>query len=412
MAVAKKKKEPEAPKTIEDVHKEIAKKIPGVRLYRASSEEAVLKIQKFGITPLDELCRGMLCGGYTILWGPDKSGKSTLMARAMAQMQRDGRRVLLVDLESRMDPVWLKKQGVDLDALYIQRGGDNLEANLDAVNTWVKEDVVDAVCIDSISAQAPSGEFEDKKGKEKSIKDDTVALLARKLSQWFRIFTTITVARKVPVILLSQTRTTNLHAGAYQDMTGGRAPKHWGSTTIKIVRSSKIEMTKQGEKTQLGFWVRCELTKTSLCSNEGKQILLPFYFGIGIDDTATAVRAGIQDGIITQGATSAVVFNGKSYRSENQLVQMAHSDPELTNAIREAVASQAEDLADPGTTEAESGSGEHGESAEIRGQMGQDEASTEKELVLTESEYVCTIDNCGQVCKTNAGLKAHQRSHK
>ena len=411
MPVAKKKEKVEdVPKTIEDVQKEIAKKIPGVRIYRASSPEAELKIQKFGIQSLDELCRGMLCGGYTILWGPDKSGKSTLMARAMAQMQRDGRRVLLVDLESRMDPQWLKRQGVDLDSLYIQRGGANLEANLDAVNSWVKEGVVDGVCIDSISAQAPSGEMEDKKGKEKSIKDDTVALLARKLSQWFRIFTTITVEKKVPVILLSQTRTANLHAGAYQDMTGGRAPKHWGSTTIKIVRSGKIEMTKQGEKTQLGFWLRCILDKTSLCANEGKQVLLPFYFGIGIDDVATAVRAGIQDGIITQGATSAVVYNGKSYRSENQLVQMAHSDPELASAIRESVASKAEDLTDPGTTEEESGDEQHGVEPVLRQEVGV--PGPEKESVLDEAKYVCTIDKCGMVCKNAAGLKAHQRSHK
>lgn len=409
MTVAAKKK-PEKTnekKTIEEIQREISKKIPGVRIYKGSSPEAVLKIQKFGITALDKLSRGMLCGGYTILWGPDKSGKSTLMARAMAQMQRDGRTVLLVDLESRMDPEWLARQGVNLDDLYIQRGGANLEANLDAVNAWVTNRVVDAVCIDSISAQAPSGEMEDKSGKEKSLKDDTVALLARKLSQWFRIFTTITVEHKVPVVLLSQTRTTNLHAGAYQDMTGGRAPKHWGSTTIKCVRSAKIEMTQQGVKKQLGFWLRCELTKTSLCGNEGQQVLIPFYFGVGVDDVASAVRAGIQDGLITQGATSAVTFNDKTYRSENQLVQMAHQDERLATAIREAVAGASEDLGDADAGEADevdaSGPSVGGNSDE--GSPSGDE----EEQVL---EYVCEIDKCGQVCKSKAGLSAHQRSHK
>jgi recombination protein RecA len=401
MAVAKKKTvKTNEKKTLEDVQRDIAKKIPGVRIYRGSSPEAELEIQEFGITPLDKLCRGMLCGGYTILWGPDKSGKSTLMARAMAQMQRDGRTVLLVDLESRMDPEWLKRQGVSLDDLYIQRGGDNLEANLDAVNAWVREGVVDAVCIDSISAQAPSGEMEDKSGKEKSIKDDTVALLARKLSQWFRIFTTITVERKVPVVLLSQTRTTNLHAGAYQDMSGGRAPKHWGSTTVKCVRSSKIEMTQGGQKKQLGFWLRCTLDKTSLCANEGQQVLLPFYFGIGVDDVATAVRAGIQDGIILQGATSAVVFNGKTYRSENQLVQLAHKDAALAEAIRDAVASMGLD---------------EQISSEPSPEPDSDRQPATKTSTIgdnSELEYVCKINDCGQVCKSKAGLSAHQRSHK
>src|SRR3990172_9089160 len=94
-------------KSVEEVAKEIKDAIPGVRIYKGSDPEAQLQIQPFGVKEVDELCRGTLCGGYTILWGPEKGGKSTLMARAMSQMQRDKRRVLLVDLEGRMDPQWM-----------------------------------------------------------------------------------------------------------------------------------------------------------------------------------------------------------------------------------------------------------------------------------------------------------------
>jgi RecA/RadA recombinase len=44
------------------------------------------------------------------------------------------------------------------------------------------------IILDSIQGLSPHGEqYEGKADKEKSVEDDTMALLARKLSQFFRI---------------------------------------------------------------------------------------------------------------------------------------------------------------------------------------------------------------------------------
>jgi RecA/RadA recombinase len=376
---------------------EIKKQIPGVKIYLAGDPEAQPKIQSLGIPELDAMCRGMLCGGFTTLWGAEKAGKSSIMSRAIAQCQRDGRVPLLVDLENRADPVWMALQGIEKSRCYILKGGQDLEACLNAVNALVREGTVDAVFIDSITAKAARGEIMDKKEKVKGVEDDTIALIPKKLSQWLRIFTTLAAERDVPCMILSQIRMANLASGAYADKSGGKALRHYGSTDLKVSRTQKIEATKGGVKRQLGYWLRAELKKTSLNGNEGKEVRLPFYFGIGIDDVASTIRAAINDGIIKQGATSSVVFQDKTYRSENMLVEECRTNPELAQTLRDLVAalhsipSPPEDDTDPMVEEPET-----------------------TPVSPEESEgYVCNLEGCGQVVATGRGLKIHQsKMHK
>jgi RecA/RadA recombinase len=320
--------------TPDEIVKNLKKQFPSLRVYKASDEAAQLQVQQFGIPQLDEMCVGMLCGGFTVIWGPDKGGKSTLMARAIAQMQRDGRRVLLADLEGRFDPRWAALQGIDLDNLWLVQAGEEM---LDFINEVLRKDAVDGIAVDSITARAARGEIQDKTGKSKSVAQDTIALIPKKLSQWYRIASALTMRQRVPVVLLSQVRM-NIGAVAFADKTGGKSTAHWGSTELKITRQSKIEASKQGVKRQIGFWMRAELKKTSLCGNENQQVLLPFYFGIGIDDIAVAVRAGIDKGVIERGATNRVEFLDNSYASENQLVEKARENPKLADALIKAVA--------------------------------------------------------------------------
>lgn len=331
----------EASNKAQEIVKAFRKQAPDVRIFKGSDPQVQIQVQPFGVREVDDLCRGIKCGGYTVLYGPNKAGKTTLVGRAIAEMQRAGRKVLVIDLENRIDPQWLALQGVDLDALDILVGGKDFEEDMDVAFALIREGIYGGMIVDSLTAKAARGELEDKAGKQKSMTDDTVALLARKLSEWFRKVTPSVGYHKIPVIILSQVRATNLHSGAFLDMTGGNAPKHWASTILKITRASKIQATKGGEKLQLGYWMRVELKKTSICANEGKMTQVPFYFGIGIDDLAAAVRAGIKDGIVQAGATARVTFQEKSYASENQLVEKAREDPELADALIVAVSGKA-----------------------------------------------------------------------
>lgn len=390
-------------KTPEEVLAEVRKANPNVRIFKGSSPEAQLQIQLFGIPDLDLLCRGTLCGGYTILYGPNQTGKSTLMAKKMAQMQADGRRVLLVDLEGRMDPDWMALQGVNLDDLYIQRGGLDLEEDLNVLNEQIQAGAFEGIAMDSISAKAARGEIQDKKGKSKGIEDDTVALLARQLSKWFRRITPFVGSQRIPVCLLSQVRATNIHSGAFLDMTGGNAPKHWGSTILQLGRGEKIVATIDGEKRELGYWLRVRLKKTSLCGNEGQECFLPFYFGIGIDDVAALARSAIKQGIAQLTASKTVVFGDKTHRSEVQFVRELRENEALADALMKQIALAHAPAPDPA------------EQAEAANPMVEVEGNVDDGAQYREEDgqFVCTVEGCGQVTNSLRGLKIHQgRVHK
>ena len=391
-------------KTADGILRDIKKQVPNVKLYKGSAPEVQVQIQSFGVREVDELCRGARCGGFTVLYGPQKAGKSTLSSRCIAQMQKDGRKVLVVDLENRLDPEWMKRQGVDLDAVQFLVGGRDFEEAMDATAALVRAGMFNGIVIDSLTAKAARGEMEDKKGKEKSMGDDTVALLARKLSEWFRRISPTIDEQKIPVIIMSQVRATNLHTGAYLDMTGGNSTKHWSSTTLQITRSSdKIVRMVKGEKVELGYWARITLKKTSICANEGKQILIPFYYGIGFDDLAAAVRAGLQDGIITLDSKNQVTFQDHTYRSEHQMVEVVRADVALAGALIAAIAKGNI----PTTDSSEFPSDESTSDPSVD---SSDETAASPSSPTGE-EQVCDIDGCGQVTKNLRGLKIHQGRH-
>lgn len=389
----------------QEVLKAIKKQAPNVSIHRASDPEVQVQVLSTGIPLLDELMRGIKRGGHTFLYGPNKVGKTTLAGRFVAAMQAAGLRGLFIDHENRLDPLWWKLQGVDLDLLDILVGGDDFEEDMDAAFALIRQGIYQFLVVDSITGKPARGEMQDKAGKGKSFTDDTVALLARKLSEWFRKVGPALGRLKIPVIELSQVRATNLHAGAYLDMSGGNAAKHWASTILKLSRGPKITATKKGEKLQLGYWLKIELKKTSICPNEGKSIQMPFYFGIGIDDIAVAVRAGIEQGLIKKGATSRVEFAGKSYVSENQLVETLRLEGGLADQLILDLSQEApQPDADPDPEVAE------GTAVDESQTEDGDEVTYREEA---DGKFSCLIEGCGEVKDSLRGLRIHQgKAHK
>src|SRR3990170_4051956 len=285
------------------------KTLKGARIYLGSDPEVRPEFISFGIPELDKLCRGILRGGYTIFYGGEKAGKSSCMLRAIRSMQEAGLAPALFDLE---------------EALTI-------------AETGVKSGLFTALAIDSITAKSARGELQDKAGKDRTLDEDTMAAMARLLSKWFRRATSSIKAKRIPVLMLAQVRTSNINSGAFLDITGGLALKHYASTVVRIGRADKISMTKSGTKKNLGFWMKAELKKTSLCVNEGQEVRIPFYFGVGIDDIAAAVRAGINTGAVINLPTKGIEFNGKKYASEPAFVERLRDSEELLAELLENV---------------------------------------------------------------------------
>ncbi len=277
----------------------IKKDYPEIQLIKAS--EITLEFATTGIPHIDKVIRGFKRGGYSIIWGPDSSGKTSLVLYTIAQEQRQDRVCLYVSVEARFDPGWAASLGVDLNNLLLIEKGKSMEDTLMAIERLVKDGLVDTVVIDSVTALLPQQELEDKKDKAKTVHQDHMASQAKKFSQWFRRTTPLIATKETCMILVGQGRMEGFAKGmAHLGLAGGRAQKYYSSTTLKIYRTNTgAPHVMVGDKKKLLGFVMCIiLDKTSLTANEGTEVKLPFVFGVGVDLGRNDVDVAIANGAI------------------------------------------------------------------------------------------------------------------
>lgn len=278
--------------------REINKIIPnGIKYAKDVVERARLS---FGYKSLDNLTGGGIpCGSYTTIWGSKGVGKSTIAYKLIATAQKNGKVAAYIDMERSYDPNWAKSFDVDTENLvYIQT--KEAEETLDVVIKLCKEKVVDLIVLDSLHGMSPHGEqYEGKVNKERSLVDDTIALLARKLSQFFRMATPYVSDSKCAVLLIGQSR---LDLGSFikcEVLSGGHALAHNSRLILRLRRGQKADGEfekketgnidekgkKEIEKIQTGFSlvIRVEKSQIRDCI-EGQEIATIFNYKTGIKD--------------------------------------------------------------------------------------------------------------------------------
>jgi recombination protein RecA len=122
---------------------------------------------------------GVPRGRIVEVFGPESSGKTTLIYHIMAEAQRLGGVCAFIDAEHAMDPLYAKEIGVDIDALLVSQP-DHGEQALEIADMLVRSGAVDVVAVDSVAALTPRAELEGQMG------DQTVGLQARMMSQAMR----------------------------------------------------------------------------------------------------------------------------------------------------------------------------------------------------------------------------------
>ena len=280
------------------VLREINKVMPNSVNYANTIE--VKERQSFGYKCLDKLTGGgIIRGNCSVIWGSKGCGKTTVALKLIATAQKEGKIVAYLDVERSYDPIWAKKFGVDTENLvYIVC--ETAEAVMDTVIKLCKEKVVDVIVLDSVQGLSPHGEqYKGKADKEKSVQDDTMALLARKLSQFFRMATPHIANAKCALLLIGQAR---INLGSFikcEVLSGGNALLHNSRLILRMRRGQKAdapfekietdELTEKGKKVKekkiLGFdcVIKVEKSQVENCI-EGTQIHVPFFFKDGMHE--------------------------------------------------------------------------------------------------------------------------------
>lgn len=235
---------------------------------------------------------GIPRGRITEIFGPESSGKTTLMLHVVAEAQRLGGIAAFVDAEHALDPNYAAKLGVNTDELLVSQPDTGEEA-LEITEALVRSGAVDIVVIDSVAALVPKAEIEGEMG------DAHMGLQARLMSQALRKLTGIIAKSRTSVIFINQIRhKIGVMFGSPETTTGGNALKFYSSVRLDIRR---IETLKAGEDA-VGNRVRVKVVKNKVAP-PFRQAEFDVMYESGISREGGLVDMGTSTGIIKKAGT-------------------------------------------------------------------------------------------------------------
>src|SRR5437867_13281028 len=200
--------------------------------------------------------RGLPRGRIIEIFGPEASGKTTVMLHAIAQAQKTGGVAAFIDAEHALDPTWAKKVGVDLEELLVSQPSSAEEA-LKIAEMLIKSNAVDIIVIDSVAALVPRSEIEGEIG------DSHVGLQARLMSQALRILNPAIARTRTCMVFINQIRQKiGVMFGNPETTSGGLALKFYSSVRMDIRRVTDV---KEGEE-KIGWRVKVRVVKNKVAA--------------------------------------------------------------------------------------------------------------------------------------------------
>src|SRR5215210_5205366 len=178
---------------------------------------------------------GIPRGRVIEIYGPEASGKTTIVQHIIAEAQRTGGVAALIDAEHALDPTYARNCGVQIDDLFISQP-DTGEQALEIAEALVRSGALDVVAVDSVAALVPRAELEGDMG------DAHVGLQARLMSQALRKLTGAISRSKTSVIFTNQLREkVGVMFGNPETTPGGRALKFYASVRLDVRRTETIK---------------------------------------------------------------------------------------------------------------------------------------------------------------------------
>ena len=270
---------------------------------------------------------GIPRGRITEVYGPESSGKTTLMLSVIANAQKNGGLAAFVDAEHAVDPSYAKRIGVNLDDLLISQPDSGEEA-LTIAETLIRSNAVDVIVVDSVAALVPRAELEGQMG------DATVGAQARLMSQAMRKLTSCIHKSKTCCIFTNQIREKiGVMFGNPETTPGGRALKFYTSVRIDMRR---INIIKDSAGKVVGSHVRAKVVKNKVappfCEAE-----FDIMYDVGIAKEGSVIDVATDLGVLDRKG-SWLAFDGQQIgQGRESAKDFLRANPKTLESIMLAV---------------------------------------------------------------------------
>jgi len=231
-------------------------------------------------------------GRVVEVFGPEATGKTTLVLHVIAEAQKQGGNAAFIDAEHALAPPYAASVGVDVDNLLISQP-DYGEQALEIAEVLVRSGAVDVIAVDSVAALVPKAELEGEMG------DVHMGLQARLMSQALRKLTAIVSRSKTCFIFVNQIREKiGFFLGSPETTSGGRALKFYSSLRIDIRRLATL---KEGDKV-IGNRVKVKIVKNKMAP-PFRESQFDIIYGEGISKEGDLIDCGVDIGLLEKSGT-------------------------------------------------------------------------------------------------------------
>src|SRR6266436_916406 len=270
---------------------------------------------------------GIPRGRVVEIFGPESSGKTTLMLHVIANAQKGGGLAAFIDAEHALDPAYAKRLGVNLEDLLVAQPDSGEEA-LSICELLARSNSLDVIVIDSVAALVPKAELEGEMGMA------TMGMQARLMSQALRKLTAILAKAKTTCVFTNQIREkVGVMFGNPETTPGGKALKFYASVRLDIRRK---ETLKDAAGNAIGNHVKVKVVKNKVAPPFA-EAEFDILYNHGINKEGSILDVGIETGAVDKKG-AWLQFDGELVGQGKEAAQKTLADkPELAQKIVEAI---------------------------------------------------------------------------
>src|SRR2546426_3092786 len=270
---------------------------------------------------------GIPRGRVVEIFGPESSGKTTLMLHVIANAQKAGGLAAFIDAEHALDPAYAKRLGVNLEDMLVSQP-DSGEEGLTICETLARSNALDVIVIDSVAALVPKAELEGEMGMA------TMGMQARLMSQALRKLTAILAKAKTTCVFTNQMREKlGVMFGNPETTPGGKALKFYASVRIDIRRK---ETLKDAAGVALGNHVKVKVVKNKGAPPFG-EAEFDILYNHGINKEGSILDVGIDTGVVDKKG-AWLQFDGELIGQGKEAAQKALAEkPDLVQKMVSAI---------------------------------------------------------------------------